>query len=463
MRGLEVLPKNGNWSGARVGVLGLGRSGRGALRLLERHGARAIAFDDRIEPSTLDALLADGLGHVEPRSASQDGAMLVDELDLLVVSPGVPGDHPMIAAAEVAGVLAISELELAWRRTGADVIAVTGTNGKSTTVTLIHEFLKAAGIGSVLAGNIGIALSDEVEGLRDDGVLVVECSSFQLERIMEFHPRVAAVLNVARDHLDRYASFEDYADAKRNLLRNQQPGDVYVFPAEDPRLEEWGRRAVGETARFAADKANGAVAWVEDGQVFRTGASGPEALVGVDELRLLGRHNLLNVTAALACVARWKIPAATIASVLRSFEALPHRAVRVASGDGRIWIDDSKATNVHAASATLAGLEGPVVLLAGGSGKDEDYGSLGDFAGRVRVALCFGAEGEKIAGALSGAIECETFTRMVDALERAAAIAKTGETILLSPACASFDEFSGFAERGEIFANWVVEHQGADA
>jgi UDP-N-acetylmuramoylalanine--D-glutamate ligase len=444
-------------------VLGLGRSGRGAVRLLERHGATAIAFEDRIESSTLDALAAEGMGHVEPRSAAQDGAALVRDLDVLVVSPGVPGDHPMVAAADVAGLMVISELELAWRRTGSEVIAVTGTNGKSTTVTLIHEILRAAGIGSVLAGNIGVALSDEVGEVTEDGVLVVECSSFQLERVMEFHPKVAAVLNVAPDHLDRYASFEDYAEAKRNLLRNQQPGDVFVYPAGDPRLEEWARLAVGDSRSFALDPVEGARAWVAGGSFWRAGASGDEEIIAVSEIRLLGRHNHLNVTAAIAAVEPWAIPVATLREVLANFDALPHRAVQVESNDGRIWIDDSKATNVHAASATLSGLEGPVVLLVGGSGKDEEYAPLGEFADRVRCAICFGAEGPRIAESLAGRIEVQTCGRMVDALERAAGIAESGDTILLSPACASFDEFSGFAERGEVFAGWVTRHAGASS
>ena len=463
MRGLEVLPRGGQWRGARVGVLGLGRSGRGALRLLARHGADASAFDDRIDPATLDALLDEGLGHVDPRPARPDSAALVQELAVLVVSPGVPGNHPMVAAAEIAGVVVISELELAWRRTRGDVIAVTGTNGKSTTVTLIHELLKSGGLKSVLAGNIGVALSDEVESVDEDGVLVVECSSFQLERIMDFHPRVAAVLNVAPDHLDRYESFGDYADAKHNLLRNQLPTDLFVYPAGDPRLEEWARAGVGRGVRFSIESSSEVAAWVDDGMLMRSNGGGPEPVCAVSELRLIGQHNLLNITAALAAVGPWKVPVDRVGEVLRHFEALPHRAVRVPTEDGRVWIDDSKATNVHAASATLSGVEGPVVLLVGGSGKDEDYTPLVKYAGRIREALCFGAEAGKLHDSLAGGMECETFGRMVEALERAREIAEAGDTILLSPAYASFDEFSGFAERGEVFARWVRGNAGGSA
>jgi UDP-N-acetylmuramoylalanine--D-glutamate ligase len=441
-------------------VLGLGRSGRGALRLLAHHGADASAFDDRIESATLDALHDEGLGHVDPRPARDDSAALVQELDVLVVSPGVPGSHPMVTAAEIAGVVVISELELAWRCTRGEVVAVTGTNGKSTTVTLIHELLKAGGLHSVLAGNIGIALSDEVQSVDEDGILVVECSSFQLERIMDFHPRVAAVLNIAPDHLDRYDSFESYVVAKHNLLRNQMPEDLFVYPVGDDRLEEWARVGVARAARFSADAANDASAWVENGMLMRASGGGAESVCPVSALRLIGQHNLLNITAALAAVTPWKIPVEQVAEVLSRFEALPHRAVRVQTDDGRTWIDDSKATNVHAASATLAGVAGPVVLLVGGSDKDEDYTPLANFADRLRGALCFGAEAERLQVALGSDIASETFARMVDALERAHEIALPGDTVLLSPACASFDEFSGFAERGEVFADWVRRNAG---
>lgn len=461
MRGLERLPRNAGWEGARVGVLGLGRSGRGALRLLERHGARVVAYDDRIDTSTLDALHADGLGHIEPRPARVDEAM--HELDVLVVSPGVPGDHALIASAEISGVVVISELELAWRQVAAPVIAVTGTNGKSTTVTLIHAFLAAAGFGTVLAGNIGTALSDEVDELDEQGVFVVECSSFQLERIMDFHPQVAAVLNVAPDHLDRYASFEDYAEAKHNLLRNQEPRDLFVYPVGDSRLEEWAREGVGRSAGFAAQAGPSAAAWVEHAAIWRQTSAGPERLLGVDELGLLGAHNLLNVTAAVACVAPWAIDASILAAVLREFRALPHRAVRIDVQDARVWIDDSKATNVHAASATLAGLQAPVLLLAGGSGKGEDYRPLVGFAERLRGVICFGAEGPAIAKALGSRVHCEVVARMVDALALASERAQAGDTVLLSPACASFDEFSGFAERGDVFAAWVQQQFGGAA
>jgi UDP-N-acetylmuramoylalanine--D-glutamate ligase len=294
----------------------------------------------------------------------------------------------------------------------------------------------------------------------EDGILVVECSSFQLERIMDFHPRVAAVLNIAPDHLDRYDSFESYVVAKHNLLRNQMPEDLFVYPVGDDRLEEWARVGVARAARFSADAANDASAWVENGMLMRASGGGAESVCPVSALRLIGQHNLLNITAALAAVTPWKIPVEQVAEVLSRFEALPHRAVRVQTDDGRTWIDDSKATNVHAASATLAGVAGPVVLLVGGSDKDEDYTPLANFADRLRGALCFGAEAERLQVALGSDIASETFARMVDALERAHEIALPGDTVLLSPACASFDEFSGFAERGEVFADWVRRNAG---
>jgi UDP-N-acetylmuramoylalanine--D-glutamate ligase len=193
---------------------------------------------------------------------------------------------------------------------------------------------------------------------------------------------------------------------------------------------------------------------------MRGNGAAPERVCPVSALRLIGQHNLLNITAALAAITPWKIPVEQVANVLRRFEALPHRAVCVQTDDGRTWIDDSKATNVHAASATLAGIDGPVVLLVGGSDKDEDYTPLADFSDRIRGALCFGAEAERLQAALGSGIACEVFGRMIDALERANEIAAPGDTVLLSPACASFDEFSGYAERGEVFADWVRRNAG---
>ena len=444
------------WTGVRAGVLGLGRSGRGAVRLLRRHGAEVVGLDDRADASVRDFLAAEGARAVGTGDA--EGA--VRGLEVLVVSPGIASSHPVVRAAEARGCPTIGELELASRCTEARIVAVTGTNGKSTTVSLVHAMLEAAGRRSALAGNIGTALSDEVESMGAGDWLVAECSSFQLERITHFHPRVAVVLNLAPDHLDRYASFEDYGEAKRNLLRNLGPEDHYVFPVDDPVVAPWAEKTPARRAGFSAEARSGASAWIEDGHFVRRGPDGGgERVLALEDFSLLGAHNRLNALAAIAVGTACGLGMEPMAAVLRSFAPLAHRAVPVPSTDGLTWIDDSKATNVHAASATLAGLDRPVVVLLGGRGKGEDYAPLRAFSARLRAAVCYGEEGPALARALEGATTVERVGTMRDALDRAAGLAQTGDVVLLSPACASFDEFSSFEERGEVFAAWVREHR----
>lgn len=451
-----VLRAHESWEGEAVGVLGLGRSGRGAVALLRRHGARVTAFDDRTDlPSDVVADLAEW--DVEIRAGRDDVSGAVSAFDALVVSPGVPADHPLVVAAEAAGRPVIGELELAMRRARGRVLAVTGTNGKSTTVSLIHAMLQEAGRESALVGNIGDAVSDHVESVSADGWLVVECSSFQLERVEVFAPAAAAILNLAPDHLDRYADFDAYAEAKRNILRR---ADAAVFPLDDARIADWVAASDARPAAFGTDFDPRAAAWRERDAIVRRRGDERETVLRVDEIPLIGRHNVANVLAAIAMVEVCDLDADAIARAIANFEGLPHRAVTVPTTDGVTWIDDSKATNVHAAAATLAGLDGPVVALFGGRGKGEDYAPLAAFADRVRTALCFGEEGPAVATALEGRVDCEIHARMVDAMDRARSIAQPGDVVLLSPACASFDEFTGYGERGDVFHTWVTEHRG---
>ena len=456
----SVLPAHQPWDEFTVGVLGLGRSGRGAVALLSRHGARAVAFDDRADlPDDVVAELAEW--GVECRAASDDVRGAVSALDALVVSPGVASQrHPLVRAAEERGLPVIGELELASRRAVAPILAITGTNGKSTTVSLVHAILLAAGHDSRLVGNIGTAVSDHVEEVGADGFLVVEASSFQLERVEHFAPVAAAILNLAPDHLDRYDSFEAYGQAKRNILRAATADTLYVFPVDDPLLSGWSESTPAREGGFGWNRTERSIAWVEDDAVVRRSAGSFERVVDLAEIPLVGRHNVLNVLAAVAVVHDLDLPVDAVRRAITGFVGLEHRAVTVPTGDGRTWIDDSKATNVHAATATLEGLDGPVVALFGGRGKDEDYAPLSRFADRVRVALCFGEEGPRFERTLSPAMSCELHARMVDALARAREAAQPGDTILLSPACASFDEFTGFAQRGDVFQAWVRENVG---
>jgi UDP-N-acetylmuramoylalanine--D-glutamate ligase len=454
-----LLRAEHDWSDLRVAVLGLGRSGAGACRLLRSRGAAVTAIDDRG---------AEELSDVHERlRGSVDRWLLggavtdVEKLDAVVVSPGVPASHPVLVSAVAAGLAVLGELELAARLVPGPIVAVTGTNGKSTTVTLVQRMLRAAGHSARLLGNIGTAISDEVLELSDDEIVVIEASSFQLEWVQQFHPRAAAVLNVAPDHLDRYESFEDYAGAKRRLLKSLQAEDAFVFAGDSERLRQWSQNCAARAIPFGIELESGeSGVCVADDVIVLRHAGDEVPLMSVGEIPLVGSHNLLNVMAAFALVSALDIDLVSCTDAVRSFRPLAHRAVDVVSADGVRWIDDSKATNVHAAVATASGIVSLQLWLLGGSGKDEDYSPLREVAQRVETVICFGAEGPRIGKALSGCVDVQLAPGLIAALELAAARVRSGASVLLSPACASFDEFSSFEERGDVFAQWVGEHRG---
>lgn len=456
MSTLERLGIGASWSGARVAVLGLGRSGKAATALLCRHGARVWAWDDRLDDETEGGDLLASL----PREAHVDRDLPVEEVHALVVSPGVPPTHPWIVRAESAGLDVISELELASRRLRGPVVAITGTNGKSTTVALIHAMVEAADRKSLLAGNIGTALSEVADEADEHTTTVLECSSFQLERLESFRPDVAGVLNVAPDHLDRYAGLEDYAGAKRRLIERLGSEQDFVFPAADARIRGWAEETTARLRPFVPGASDTAAAFVDRDRLCVRTEAGVREVLRREDFPLLGTHNVENALAALATGVSLGLPVEAMAEALRKFEGLPHRTVLVLEREGVRWIDDSKATNVHAARASLAGTEAPVLLLAGGRGKGEDYSSLGDFADRLRLLVAFGEEGAAIEAAVADRVRTIRCARLEDALEAAARLVRAGDTVLLSPACASFDEFSSYAQRGEFFSDWVRRNLG---
>lgn len=451
----DPFPAGRPWAGATAAVLGLGRSGRAACRLLRDEGVAVLAFDDRG---------AAELGWEDPPPGVElvlggGEATLPRAVQALVLSPGVPPGHPLVRAAEAAGIAVLGELELAARRLRGRCIAVTGTNGKSTVVSLVHHLLEGAGQRSHLAGNIGTPLSQVVGDIGEGDVAVLECSSFQLERIAHFHPQVAAILNVAPDHLDRYAGLAEYRAAKARVLERLGPGDFCVLPQGDEALAALATRGPARPLWFdAAAPVDGEGAWVESGQLRARWQGDVLDLLPAAELPLLGAHNLANALAAACCVLPFGLGERELREGLTGFRALPHRCELVAEARGVRWVDDSKATNVHAALSAVAGTPPPVLWLLGGSGKGEDYAPLREGAGRARLAVCFGAEGGAIAAALEGALPVERADGLAGAVAAAARAARGGDTILLSPACASFDEFSGFAARGDAFAALAREH-----
>jgi UDP-N-acetylmuramoylalanine--D-glutamate ligase len=424
-------------------VVGLGKSGIAAARLCQERGARVVGTDS----SPLEKLPkeASELG-IELRAGGHDGVRF-ESADLVVVSPGVPA-LPELERAEHAGVPVIGELELACRFVTAPIVAVGGTNGKSTTTTLIGVLLRAAGRHAFVGGNLGTPAAEAASKAFD--AVVLEVSSFQLERAPELHPRVSLLLNVTEDHLDRYPSFTAYAEAKGNAFVNQVPGDTAVVPFGDAITEEQARRGRGDLVTFgrAGDYvvADGAVLEAESGERFDLGSS-----------RLHGRHNHENAAAAIAAVRALGVEPEAVRDGLAEFEPLPHRMALVRELSGVRFYDDSKGTNVGASVTALNGLtENKGVLIAGGRDKHGSYAPLVEaLRERGRAVVLLGEAAPKIFDAIGGALPVEHADGMEDAVRRAYRLAKEGDAVLLSPACSSFDMFKSYAERGDRFSDAV--------
>ncbi|MEM9595289.1 MAG: UDP-N-acetylmuramoyl-L-alanine--D-glutamate ligase [Acidobacteriota bacterium] len=461
-------PATGAWR--RAVVHGLGLSGRSAAVLLRRLGVQVVAFDARsadllgadLESAGLvdDAGLRLLLGE-EPDALPRD--LDWADVDGVVVSPGVPMDRPLLVSAREAGVPVIAEVELAFPYLRGPVLAITGTNGKSTTTAMAGAMLRAAGMGAEVCGNIGEALTSRVDaaGVEEGTPFVVELSSFQLEAVDRFRPAAAALLNLAPDHLDRHADFAAYRDAKLAIFRRQDAGDVAVLNADDPGV-------VSATASLAARRRYfsraGAVAdgCHLDGDLVVEVApeADPLPLFAVSDVPLPGPHNLENAMAAsLLARTRGTEPAA-IAHGLRRFQGLPHRLELVRERAGVRWYDDSKGTNLAATLKSLAGFDdGLVVAIFGGRFKGGDLSELAALAARkVRRAFVIGESADRFVEALAAAGVAYDVAETLDrAVTSASKTAVRGEVVLLSPACSSFDQFPNFAERGRVFQRLVNE------
>jgi UDP-N-acetylmuramoylalanine--D-glutamate ligase len=447
----ETLPQ-------RVAVLGFARSGRALAEALAARGVAVTVGDSRLE-AEFDGLEAHRARGVRFFFGGPPPEFLAGA-DWLAVSPGVPLDVPAVRDARARGIPVLSEIEAAWRIAEAEApgmhrwIAVTGTNGKSTTTTWIAEVLRRAGRPVALAGNIGAPLSGFLsEPLPRD--FVCEVSSFQLEGVERFRPHVAVLTNITPDHLDRYPGFTEYAAAKKRLFARQEPGDFAVVNADDAAskaIVTAARRVL--FSRRGRPAGGGPAAWLEAGELVSDVAAPRHGVVAAERLALAGAHNLENALATLAAAECLGAPEKAIVSALTRFEGLPHRCERVAESGGVRWVNDSKGTNVDATAKSLEGYApGSVLLILGGRDKHGDFAALSELVRRnARVVLTIGEAAPVIEQALAGAAPIERSTTMENAVARAAALARPGDTVLLSPACASFDQYRDFEERGRHFA-----------
>ena len=444
------------FEGSRALVVGIARSGVAAAKLLLRHGATVRAIDRRRQDElSADASALAALG-AEVRYGTMDAAAL-DGRDLVVVSPGVPSDLPLFAEAARRSIAIVSEIELGFEVARAPVIAVTGTNGKSTTVELLGAMGRSAGLPTEVLGNIGTALSERASEVPENGLLVVEVSSFQLEHVTRFRPKVGVILNVTPDHLDRHGTIERYAEIKARLFEFQTAEDFRVQPLGDARLTRLLQAAPSRPLWFGFTDPTAEGVWESEGQI-RYRVSGREGnLLRREDAALRGPHNTENLCAAAAAALAIGIEPKAIASALREFRGLPHRLALVAEIDGVRYVNDSKATNVDAMRRALESFDAPITLIAGGRDKDGDFASVKALVSeRVRHAVLIGEAASKIERAWNQVPSSKAAT-LEDAVSEARSRTTPGGVVLLAPGCASFDMFRNFEERGARFEAAVVE------
>ncbi len=409
-------------------VVGLARSGAGAALMLREHG-EVIGVDSGAPDVTPPGIEV----HVDT-----SGVELLDRVRTVVKSPGVPQEAPVIEEARRRGIEVTGELELAWRLIPNEFVAVTGTNGKTTTTELLGAIAREAGFDVAVAGNVGTSLSSLAGQLAADAVVVCECSSFQLEDASAFAPEAALLLNLEEDHLDRHGTFEAYREAKLRIFANQSPDDVAVLP------NGFELATTAQRVEFGAggdlEQRDGALRWRG------------EHVIDVAEIRLRGTHNLENAMAAAAVALARGWPAAAVRATLRSFAGVPHRLEEVAERDGVLYVNDSKATNVASARVGIAAFDGGVHAILGGSLKGGGFDGLrGVLAERARAAYLIGEAAERLAQDLDGAVPLRRCGDLAAAVAAARAAADPGDTILLSPATASYDQYRSYEERGEHF------------
>lgn len=456
----------------RVTVVGLARSGVAAARLLVAVGARVTVADAK-EEAQLGPMLAQLDRKAVAVRVGPAYEAALEGAEVVVVSPGVPVGLPMVRAARARGATVIGELELAFRFLAAPVLAVTGTNGKSTTVTLLGLMAERAGRRAFVGGNIGRALCEAARatwehrrsaapGVSPYDVVVAEVSSFQLETIERFRPAVAAVLNVTPDHLDRYEALDDYVAAKARIFMNQTASDTAVLNLDDGRVAAMGRglrsRRLGFSCRRALRRPEEAGAWLEGGKIVAALGGPPVEVVATGELRLIGGHNLANATAASAIglAAGWPVEA--IRGALRTFPGLEHALELVRERRGVRYVNDSKGTNVDATLKALESFEAPLLLIAGGRDKGGDFSKLREaIARRVKRLILIGEAAPLIKAAMGSFDRLVEAGSLREAVARAAAEAEPGDVVLLSPACASFDMFADYQDRGRQFKQLVHE------
>ena len=439
----------------RVLVVGLGKSGVASALFLKARGARVTVSDTK-SPDQLRDEIPLLLDHGIAVETGGHGERTFRGQDLIVVSPGVPVDAPPLVQARASGEPVIGEVELAAQHLPGPIVAITGSNGKTTTTSLAGDILTAGGLPTVVGGNIGTPAISLVEHAARETVIVLEISSFQLETIQTFRPRVAVILNITPDHLDRHRTFQTYVDAKARIFENQQTSDFAVLNEDDPTCLTLAGRTRGQVFWFSRKKEVKQGAYLEGGRIlFRDGAGQREIML-VSEIRLKGAHNVENVLAGICAGVLLGVAPDKIRQAVRGFKAVEHRLEYVTTIKGVEYYDDSKATNVDATIKALESFPANIHLILGGKDKGSDYTVLNDLLRqRVKRVYTIGVAADKIESHIKGAAEIVHAETLDNAIRRAHAVAQPGDIVLLAPACASFDQFQSYNHRGQVFKEVV--------
>ena len=443
----------------RVLVVGLGKSGVASALFLKKQGAKVSVSDTKSGDelrNEIPVLLDNGIsvetgGHGDRTFRGQD---------LIVVSPGVPVDAPPLVQARSLGESVIGEIELAAQFLPGPIVAITGSNGKTTTTTLTGEIMTAGGFSTLVGGNIGTPAISLAERAQQGTVVVLEVSSFQLETIQSFRPKVAVVLNVTPDHLDRHRTFENYTDAKARIFENQQGSDFAVLNADDPTCVAMAARTRAQVFWFSRVKEVQQGAWVRDGNIVFRDAAGQREIMQVSEIPLKGAHNLENVLAGACAGMLMGCAPDKIRQAVHDFKAVEHRLEFVTAIRGVDYYNDSKATNVDATIKALESFPSNIHLILGGKDKGSDYSVLNDLLRqRVKRVYTIGAAAGKIqsqiVSAKNGGPELVHAETLENAIRKAHAVAQPGDVVVLAPACASFDQFKNYEHRGQVFKEIV--------
>ena len=441
----------------KVLVFGSGISGIGAVHLLELEGANVVLYDgnDKLAEADVRAKLEEGSKAEIVLGAFPE--QLLDELDLVVLSPGVPTDLPIVKQMREKGIEIIGEIELAYTYSKGNVLAITGTNGKTTTTTLLGEIMKNYQDKVYVVGNIGNPYTTIADKTDEDTVIVAEMSSFQLESIITFRPKVSAILNFTPDHLNRHHTMEAYVAAKKNIANNQTESDYCVLNYEDKLTREFGENLKAQVIYFSSQRKLDKGIYLDNGDIIYRGDSEVK-ICNIDELQILGTHNYENVMAASAMALAYGVPADVIRETVKAFKGVEHRIEYVTEKHGVAYYNDSKGTNPDAAIRGIQAMNRPTVLIGGGYDKNSEYTEwINSFDGKVKKLILIGATREKIAKdaetcGFTDYMYADTFE---EAVLKAAELAEPGDAVLLSPACASWGLFPNYEVRGERFKEIV--------